>query len=69
LKLSQNEVEYGYQLVFVRDWLHNCDFLAQARLEAEKTRDVTVIYVEKNGDDTISGTLSPKPLPKLQTII
>ena len=62
LKLSstKNEVEHGYQLVFVREWVHRNDFLAKARTEAAKAKNTTVLYVETNNGTSQTGTLSPK---------
>ena len=34
LKLKDNEVENGYQLVFVRDWRHKESFVREVRSEA-----------------------------------
>lgn len=61
LKLSpKNEVEHGYQLVFVRNWIHRNDFLAKARTEAAKAKNATVLYIETNNGISQVGTLSPK---------
>ena len=62
LKLSstKNEVERGYQLVFVKDWVHKNDFLVKARTEAAKAKNTTVLYVETNNGTSQAGTLSPK---------
>ena len=62
LKLTggKNEVEHGYQLVFVRDWIHKGDFVSQARNEAAKAKNTTVLHIESDKDNTHIGTLSPK---------
>jgi hypothetical protein len=62
LKLTgdKNEVEHGYQLVFARDWTHKDDFVTQARMEAAKAKNTTVLYIESDKDHAHIGTLSPK---------
>ncbi len=57
----RNQVEHGYQLVFVRDWVHRNDFYAQAKAEAAKANNSTILYVEVNDNVSQFGTLSPKP--------
>ncbi len=55
LKLGENEVEYGYQLVFARDWINKGDFLKQVKKEAQEALNVSILYVEMYGDNkTIS---------------
>jgi hypothetical protein len=62
LKLTgdKNEVEHGYELVFVRDWIHKGDFVSQARMEAAKAKNTTVLHIESYKHDAHIGTLSPK---------
>ena len=63
LKLSgtNNEVEHGFQIVFVRNWVYRNDFLAETRADAAKTGNTIVLYIETNNDTCQAGTLSPKP--------
>jgi hypothetical protein len=58
---SKNEVEHGYQLVFVRDWIHKGDFVSQTRKEAAKAKNTIVLFIERDKDSASIGTLSPKP--------
>lgn len=71
LKLSStnNEVEHGYQLVFVRNWVHRNGFLAKVRTEVTKAKNSTVLYVETNDDTGQIGTLSRKPFLNYKPII
>jgi len=59
LKLTslENEVEYGYQLVFVRDWENKNDFVEKARKHSERAANTTVLYVERNDQSKIVETL------------
>lgn len=61
LRGTKNEVEHGYQLVFVRDWLHRDNFIAEARSEAALVQNTTVLYIEKEKNDIRAGTLSLRP--------
>ena len=47
LKLKDNEVEYGYILLFARDWDFREDFLKKVR-EQKLPSNITLVYVEKN---------------------
>jgi hypothetical protein len=58
---GKNEVEHGYQLAFVRDWIHKGDFMSQARKEAAKAKNTIVLFIERDKDSAHIGTLSPKP--------
>lgn len=69
LKLRNNEVENGYQLVFVRDWRHNERFVREARSEASGALNTAVLYIEKNEDDTRAGVLSPKTFLSYESIL
>jgi hypothetical protein len=66
LKLSspENHVEYGYSLVFVRDWKNKDDFEAEAKSEAAKVKNTVVLCIEKDKTGTHTDTLSPKPFRK-----
>lgn len=61
LRGEKNEVDHGYQLVFVRDWLHRDNFTTGAKNEAAKAQNTTVLYIEKDKDSVNAGTLSQKP--------
>ncbi len=61
LRSKKNEVEYGYSLIFVRDWIHRDSFLKTIKGDAKKENNIVVLYVEKNNDDRIIKTLSQKP--------
>jgi hypothetical protein len=65
----RNKVEHGYQLVFVRDWVHKNDFVAQAKAEAAEANTTTVLYIETNGDASQYGTLSPKSFLNCKPIL
>ena len=69
LKLSKNEVEHGYQLVFVRNWANNDDFVKMAIDVASKSQNVAVLYVEASKDRQTSGTLSPRPFLKYLSLL
>jgi len=66
LRTPKNEVEHGYQLVFVRDWLHKSNFMTEARSEASKAQNTSVLYIEKNNDSVRVSTLSIKPFLKYE---
>jgi len=61
LRSQKNEVEHGYSLVFVRDWVHRNRFLGEIQKEVAEERRIVVSYAEKKGDDRLIGTLSRKP--------
>lgn len=56
-----NEVEHGYQLVFVRDWLYGKRFLQEVRDHATKAYNTAVLYIEKGKEGTSARTLAAKP--------
>jgi len=62
LKLTseENQVEYGYSLVFVRDWANKDDFITKARSEAAKAKNTIVLYIEKDK----TGKLGFESLPQ-----
>jgi hypothetical protein len=60
LRSAKNEVEYGYSLVFVRDWAHRDNFLEEIKQEVANEERITVLYAEKKGNDRIIGRLSRK---------
>jgi hypothetical protein len=61
LRSQKNEVEHGYQLVFVRDWAHRDSFFEEIRKEVAEENRIIVLYAERTGDKTIIGTMSKKP--------
>jgi hypothetical protein len=61
LKGKNNEVEHGYSLLFVRDWVHRDKFLKAVMSEVKNERNIVVLFAEKNGDSTIVKTLSQEP--------
>ena len=61
LRSDKNEVEYGYSLVFVRDWNYSKEFLNKIKSEVVGEDRIVVIYAEKSRDGTIVKTLSKKP--------
>ena len=60
LRSRKNEVEHGYQLVFVRDWINRGNFAERARNEARKAQDTTVLYIEKEKGIVRAGTLTSR---------
>jgi hypothetical protein len=60
LRSTKNKIEYGYSLVFVRDWLRRGNFVEKARNEAEKPQNTTVLYIEKDKSSIRAGILSPR---------
>lgn len=52
LKLKDNEVEYGYILVFARDWSYREDFLKKMK-EQRIPLNITLVYVEARDDKNI----------------
>lgn len=61
LKSMKNEVEHGYSLIFVRDWIHGDSFLRAIKSEVKKEQDIVVLFVEKNGDKSFARALTQKP--------
>ena len=61
LRSAKNEIEHGYSLVFVRDWVHSNKFLEEIRGEFAEEQDIVILYVEKWGGRKRVGTLSLKP--------
>lgn len=59
LKLKDNEVEYGYILVFARDWSYREDFLRQMK-EQRIPSHITLVYVETSKGRNILEKLSGK---------
>jgi hypothetical protein len=60
LRSVKNEVEYGYSLVFVRDWVHKDLFLKKVRKEVAQEHRIAVLYAEKSEDRIIIKNLSKK---------
>jgi len=56
LKLKDNEVEYGYVLLFARDWSFREDFLSKIR-EQKIPSNITVLYVENSNGQSIVESL------------
>lgn len=52
LKLKDNEVRYGYILVFARDWSYREDFLKKMK-EQRIPSNITLVYVEASDDKNI----------------
>jgi hypothetical protein len=61
LRSEKNEVEYGYSLVFVRDWNYSKEFLNKIKSKVVGEDRIVVMYAEKSRDGTIVKTLSKKP--------
>jgi len=60
LRSKKNEIEHGYSLVFVRDWLHSEKFLSEVKKLAKDDK-TTVLYSESIGEKTFVGMLTQKP--------
>ena len=60
LRGVKNEVEFGYSLVFVRDWIYGKQFLKKIKKEVTE-ENIAVLYAEKSGGSKIIGALSKKP--------
>ncbi len=56
LKLKDNEVAYGYVLVFARDWNFRENFLRQIRAQKIPS-NITVLYIEHHNGQNIVETL------------
>jgi len=67
LRSTKNEIEHGYSLVFVRDWVHTERFLKITRKEVAEDR-IVVLYAEKVRDNRIVGTLSKKTFLKYRSL-
>jgi hypothetical protein len=60
LRSEKNEVEHGYQLVFVRDWIYSEGFLGEVKPLVSEENRVVILYVENTQSKTTVGTLSRK---------
>lgn len=60
LRSKKNEVEHGYQLVFVRDWIYSEGFLGEVKPLVSQENRVVILYVENTQSKTTVGTLSRK---------
>lgn len=60
LRSTKNEIEHGYSLVFVRDWIHRDRFLKEIKDEVAEEKAVVILYVERSEDRELLGTLSQK---------
>lgn len=56
LKLRDNEVKYGYILLFVRDWSYREDFLKKIK-EHGIPQNIALVYAESNKGQSIFETL------------
>jgi hypothetical protein len=61
LRGKKNQVEHGYSLVFVRDWMYSQEFLQQIKDGVAEERKIVVLYSESRGSQKLTGTLSLKP--------
>lgn len=68
LRSAKNEIEQGYLLAFVRDWVHSNKFLEEIRGEVAKEQDIVILYVEKWGGRKRVGTLSLKPFLSYESL-
>jgi hypothetical protein len=68
LRSTKNEIEHGYSLVFVRDWVHTERFLKIMRKEVAEEDRIVVLYAEKVRDNRIVGTLSKKAFLKYRSL-
>lgn len=59
LRSEKNEIEHGYSLVFVRDWIHSKKFLSGIG-KLPKDNKTMVIYAESSKDKILISTLSQK---------
>lgn len=60
LRSKKNEIEHGYQLVFVRDWIYSEGFLGEVKPLVSQENRVVILYVENTQSKTTVGTLSRK---------
>ncbi len=60
LRSKKNEIEYGYQLVFVRDWIHSESFLEEVKPLVSEENRVVVLYIENTRMRATVGILSRK---------
>jgi len=59
LRSKKNEIENGYSLVFVRDWLHSEKFLSEVK-KLPQDNKTTILYAESSKDKRLVGTLTQK---------
>jgi hypothetical protein len=69
LKGKKNEVEHGYSLIFVRDWIHRDKFLKAIMSEVKKEQNIVVLFAEKNGASNLVKTLTPKPFLDYENLL
>jgi hypothetical protein len=64
LKLTseENQVEHGYSLVFVRDWINKNDFITKAKEESAKLGRTVALYIEKDKTEFNVVVLTPTGL-------
>lgn len=60
LRSAKNEIEHGYSLVFVRDWIYRDEFLKKIKGEVAYEKGIVILYVDRYADQTRVGTLSRK---------
>ena len=68
LRSKKNEIEYGYSLIFVRDWRHSENFLSEIK-KLPQDNKTTIIYAESSEEKRLIGTLSKKPFLKYKKLI
>ena len=70
LKLGskKNEIEHGYSLVFVRDWIYNERFLSEVKKLPPDNKNI-VIYAESSENKGLIGILSEKPFLNYKKLI
>jgi len=61
LKLTKqtNEIEHGYALFFVREWVHRHEFLRKLK-KAQEQPEAVVLYIENSKDYQTANTLFQK---------
>ena len=59
LRSEKNEIEHGYSLIFVRDWMHAEKFLSETT-KLTLDNKTTVIYSEAIREKSVVGTLTQK---------
>lgn len=69
LRGAGNEIEHGYALVFVRDWIHRDEFLEEIEDEVAEDQQIVVLYVESSRDQRLIKTLSQKSFLNYERIL
>lgn len=68
LRSIKNEIENGYSLVFVRDWIYRDEFLKKIKSEVAYEKGIVILYVDRYADQTRVGTLSRKSVPNYKRL-